>query len=505
MLNVLDRHFRTLTLITAIATYLLVVLGGIVRVTGSGLGCLDWPGCTQPMPDQIKPLLEMSHRLAAGFVTVMVIVVALVAWRRYRQQKWIFRPALLGVITIFVQSALGAVTVLSQNAPFTVALHLGTALAMFAITTIVATAARQPDPSSPIVFDPRHNRLLSLSLAGALLVYLLILIGSIVTATNAALACLDWPLCQGQLLPPTTDPFVYIQWIHRFAALITGLVLVWLTVNTWRKRIQQPQIWIVAALGLSLYLVQVTIGAGTVLLKVPLVLRGLHLAVGSAVWACAVVLTLLAARKRNLELADNARPVNQSSTPQLPAEAIIDLNRPPLRVVASAYFKLTKPWVLILLLVTTFAAMLMAQRGLPSLPLVFFTLLGGALSASGASAINSYIDRDIDGRMSRTKNRPVPMHRIDADHALAFGLILSVASFVVLTLFVNLLSAILATIGLLFYVFVYTGWLKRSTPHNIVIGGIAGAIPPLVGWAAVTGRVEVTALFLFLVIFYWTP
>ncbi|HET7377557.1 MAG TPA: COX15/CtaA family protein, partial [Anaerolineae bacterium] len=251
MLNLLDRRFRTLTLITAIATYLLVVLGGIVRVTGSGLGCLDWPGCTQPMPDQIKPLLEMSHRLAAGFVTVMVIVVALVAWRRYRQQKWIFRPALLGVITIFVQSALGAVTVLSQNAPFTVALHLGTALAMFALTTIVATAARQPDPSNPIVFDPRHNRLLSLSLAGALLVYLLILIGSIVTATNAALACLDWPLCQGQLLPPTTDPFVYIQWIHRFAALITGLVLVWLTVGTWRKRIQQPQTWIVAALGLS--------------------------------------------------------------------------------------------------------------------------------------------------------------------------------------------------------------------------------------------------------------
>jgi protoheme IX farnesyltransferase len=149
--------------------------------------------------------------------------------------------------------------------------------------------------------------------------------------------------------------------------------------------------------------------------------------------------------------------------------------------------------------------MLIAKRGLPPLPLVFFTLLGGALSAAGASSINSYIDRDIDGLMSRTKNRPVPAHRIEADQALAFGLILSVTAFVVLTLFVNLLSAILATIGLLFYVFVYTGWLKRSTPHNIVIGGIAGAIPPLVGWAAVTGRVEVTALYLFLIIFYWTP
>jgi protoheme IX farnesyltransferase len=131
--------------------------------------------------------------------------------------------------------------------------------------------------------------------------------------------------------------------------------------------------------------------------------------------------------------------------------------------------------------------------------------LGGALSASGANAINCYIDRDIDGQMSRTKNRPVPTNRIDDDHALAFGLFTSVASFVILTLFVNLLAAILSTIGILYYVFIYTSWLKRSTPQNIVIGGVAGAIPPLVGWAAVTGRVDVTALYLFLIVFYWTP
>jgi protoheme IX farnesyltransferase len=506
MLNFLDRRFKFLTLTTAIATYLLVVLGGIVRVTGSGLGCLDWPLCAQPMPSAwMEPALEMAHRVAAGLVTGLVILVALVAWRRYRQQKWIFRPAMLGVATIFAQSALGAVTVLLKNAPYTVVIHLGTALAMFALTTIVAIAARQIDSTDPIIFSPRRNRLLTLSLTGALLVYLLILVGALVTATNSALACLDWPLCQGQVLPATTDPFVYLQWLHRLAALIAGLFLAWLTVETWRKRVQQPQVWIVAALSLSLYIVQVTIGAGNVLLRVPLVLRGLHLAVAAAVWASVVVLSLLAARKSNLDPVTDSKQVNSNSTTQLPAEPMIDLDRPPLRKVAGAYFKLTKPWVLILLLVTTFAAMLIAQRGLPSLPLVFFTLLGGALSASGASAINSYIDRDIDGLMSRTKNRPVPMQRIDADHALAFGLILSVSSFVILTVFVNLLSAILATIGLLFYVFVYTGWLKRSTPHNIVIGGLAGAIPPLVGWAAVTGRVEVTALYLFVIIFYWTP
>lgn len=506
MLSFLDRHFHTLTLMTAIATFALVVIGGIVRVTGSGLGCLDWPLCAQPLPsDQIKPIIEMTHRIAAGMVTVLVLLVAIVAWRSYRSQKWIFRPAMLAAGTILVQIVLGAVTVLLQNAPFTVALHLGTALAMFAFATIVAAVARQSGESNPLIFDLRHNRLLSQSIASALLVYVLILIGALVTATGSALACLDWPLCQGQLLPASSDSSVYIQWIHRFVALIAGIVLLRLTIVTWRKRLQQPQIWIVAAAGLSLYIVQVTIGAGNVLLRVPLVLRGLHLAVAAAVWACVVVLSVLAARKSNLASASDPMQINEGMPDRLSAEPIVDLNRPPFRSVAGAYFKLTKPWILILLLVTTFAAMLIAQRGLPPLPLVFFTLLGGALSAAGASSINSYIDRDIDGLMSRTKNRPVPAHRIEADQALAFGLILSVTAFVVLTLFVNLLSAILATIGLLFYVFVYTGWLKRSTPHNIVIGGIAGAIPPLVGWAAVTGRVEVTALYLFLIIFYWTP
>ena len=156
--------------------------------------------------------------------------------------------------------------------------------------------------------------------------------------------------------------------------------------------------------------------------------------------------------------------------------------------VIGAYVLLSKPWIIVLLLVTTFAAMLIAQKGLPPLPLVFFTLLGGALSAAGASAINSYIDRDIDGLMSRTKKRPVVTHRIEADHALAYGIIAGVTAFVILALAANLLAAVLSMVGLLYYVFIYTNYLKRSTPHNIVIGGVAGAIPPLVGYAAVTGR-----------------
>jgi protoheme IX farnesyltransferase len=170
---------------------------------------------------------------------------------------------------------------------------------------------------------------------------------------------------------------------------------------------------------------------------------------------------------------------------------------------AADYLTLTKPKVQSLLLLTTVTTMYVA--GDPGLPLVALTCLGGALSAGGASAINHYFDRDIDARMARTANRPVPAGRIAPRAALAFGLLLAAASFAELGLFVNVLAACLALSGFLGYVVVYTLWLKRSTPQNIVIGGAAGAVPPLVGWAAVTGTVEPLAVYLFAIVFFWTP
>jgi len=169
------------------------------------------------------------------------------------------------------------------------------------------------------------------------------------------------------------------------------------------------------------------------------------------------------------------------------------------------YLWLTKPLVIILLLSTTLGAMLVAQRGAPAWSLIFFALLGGALTAGGASAINSYADRDIDPLMGRTARRPIPSGAIAPHHALAFGLGLSFAGVLVFGVFVNWLSAALSSIGLFYYVVIYTLWLKRTTPQNIVIGGAAGAIPPLVGWAAVTNEISLLAVFLFLIVFHWTP
>jgi heme o synthase len=177
--------------------------------------------------------------------------------------------------------------------------------------------------------------------------------------------------------------------------------------------------------------------------------------------------------------------------------------RPAALTVLRDYLTLTKPKVQSLLLFTTITTMYVA--GDPSIGLVFLTCLGGALSAGGAGAINHAVDRDIDRTMTRTANRPVAAGRISPTAAIAFGVALGCASFALLSLTVNPLAAALSLSGLLGYVFVYTLWLKRSTPQNIVIGGAAGAVPPLVAWAAVTGGLSGTALYLFAIVFFWTP
>ena len=164
---------------------------------------------------------------------------------------------------------------------------------------------------------------------------------------------------------------------------------------------------------------------------------------------------------------------------------------------------LTKPRIISLLLVTTVAPMYVAGR--PSLLLILVVVIGGYLMAGGANAVNMYFDRDIDDTMARTKLRPIPSGRMSPVAVLAFGVALASAATFLLARFANVLTAMLALGGFYFYVFIYTRWLKRSTPQNIVIGGAAGAFPPLVGWAAVTNQIDLSALYLFAVVFYWTP
>jgi heme o synthase len=177
----------------------------------------------------------------------------------------------------------------------------------------------------------------------------------------------------------------------------------------------------------------------------------------------------------------------------------------PQRVAWRDYVALTKPRIMTLLLLTGAAGMFVGAQGVPDLGLLTATIVGLALACGGASALNHVLDRDIDSSMGRTSKRPVAAGRVSPELALEFGLALSALSFVLLGSVVNVLAAVLALVGNLFYVLVYTRWLKRSTPQNIVIGGAAGAVPPLVGWAAATGNLTLPALYLFLIVFFWTP
>ena len=186
-----------------------------------------------------------------------------------------------------------------------------------------------------------------------------------------------------------------------------------------------------------------------------------------------------------------------SASPELPLF--------PLRARVAGYVALTKPRIIELLLVTTVPTMFVAEQGVPSVWLMVATVLGGILAAGGANAINMVVDRDIDALMERTRNRPLVTGVMSARNALVFSIVLEVVAFAWLFTFVNLLSALLAVSATLFYVFVYTRWLKRTSTRNIVIGGVAGAAPVLIGWSAVTNSLDWAPVVLFLVIFYWTP
>ncbi len=482
------KGFRALSVATAVATYALVVLGGVVRVSGSGLGCPDWPLCHGRVlpPLDLHAIIEYSHRTAASLTSTLVVLTAAVAWMAWRNRRDLVVPATLAVSLLAVQVVLGAITVRLELPPMIVLAHLATAMALLGAVCVTAVASLMPMPAEPA--DAQSARRARGAAGGT---YLLILTGSLVVGSGASGACDAWPLCGGGFrLAVEGSPA--IQLLHRGVAAVIGLLVVMSLLSVLARHRRQPAVRATVALTLAALAFQVAVGAAVVTLHLPAVLRGLHLALASAVWSGTVILAVIASRlppaEQPLEIRDASRSAGR-----------------PVRDVVLDYVSLAKPRIIPLLLITALGGMMMAERGWPSTGLVLLTLLGGALAAAGAGAINCWIDRDLDREMLRTRRRPLPDGRIAPSHALIFGIGLGLAAFLVLAFWVNVLAATLAISGLLFYVFVYTLWLKRWTVQNIVIGGAAGAVPPMVGWAAVTHRLDLTALYLFAIIFLWTP
>ena len=257
---------------------------------------------------------------------------------------------------------------------------------------------------------------------------------------------------------------------------------------------------------LHLLIVQIIIGALVPWTEFHHAARVAHITLASITWAAAVLLVILAARARanagEQEDEMESRPVDMPPVPAggsgaAPTMTLLDM--------ASDYFWLTKPRVMVLLLLTALGGMVLAAQGLPSATIAVAVLLGGALASGGAGAINHGLEANIDAAMLRTRHRPVASGRVTPRMAISYGIALNILAFAVLAGGANVLAASITLSASLFYVFVYTLWLKQTTVQNIVIGGAAGAVPPLVGWAAVTGGLSLPAIYLFLIIFFWTP
>jgi heme o synthase len=484
-------RFAKLAVAASIATYVLIVVGGLVRATDSGLGCPDWPACFGKWvpPAELHAWIEHSHRLVAALaVGPLVAAVGLFTlFTARRRDRPLLAAALVTGALVILQALLGGQVVIQQLRAELVTAHLAMALTVLALTIVIA------DRATGGALPPSAGGLPSgLVAVTGMAVFAQMLLGSWVSGSGAGLAFLDFPLMQGGLWPSTLAGGAVIQMAHRVLAVAVALLVLW-TARRVRRSVAIPRTRRLAGLAVVLVVVQIALGAANVWSRLSALFVVPHLAVGAALWATTVLLYLALRRSPAPETADLAeRPASAAPRSTL-GESL------------RAYLALTKPRIIELLLVTTVPTMVLAQRGIPSLWLMAAVVLGGSLAAGGANTINMYIDRDIDDLMRRTRHRPLPRHAVTPRRALAFGIVLSVLSFVWLTVTVNLLSALLAASAIGFYVFVYTLWLKRSTPQNIVIGGAAGCVPVLVAWAAVTGTVQVPALVLFAIVFYWTP
>jgi protoheme IX farnesyltransferase len=485
------RYFR-LALTTAIATWLLIAVGSFVRITGSGLGCPDWPTCHGQIIPPLDPaaLIEYVHRLLALLGSILMVLTALAAARWHRSDPWIARPALVVPPLLVVQILLGAFTVLLELPRELVFIHFATAstlLALLVATTVAAcTAARRRAHGLPRPRDPLL-RAISVTVVAT---FGMILLGAYVVGAGASLACPAFPACYEHVILPAGNPGAHAHMAHRAGAFVLAALMgvtLWLALRHPTATHGVRRLAVAASVVL---VAQILVGIGNVLFLLPGWLRLLHVALATGLWALLVALWVLARHTLGSHEIASTREAP-------PAE------RQPSKL--RAYLLLTKPGVLVLLLLTTLAAMPIAARGMPPLWLVLLTLVGGGLAAGGAAAFNHYLDRHVDALMARTARRPIAAGLLTPAEGLRFAILASVAGLAVLAIGVNWLAAALALLGQLHYVVIYSRLLKRFTPNNIVLGGAAGAIAPLVGYAAVTNQLDLTAWYLFAIVFFWTP
>ncbi|GAC1326292.1 MAG: hypothetical protein NVSMB2_25260 [Chloroflexota bacterium] len=463
------------------------VLSAASLVAGSALRA--WPAAADGVGSSIAiALIALS---VAG--VAVVLATCLSAWATMRHDGFALLLATLAAILVSGRVLTGAILSVLDLAVLADVLDLGLTLAVLGSLVGVAAASlwpvgrRAPETS-------RGELVRNVVDVTGLVVLVSALSGAAVRAVGAGWSCGDrFPECNGLgLLPFGRDPLADVQLYHRLFAYVTTLLVAWIAVEALRSLHDRPAVGQTALLLCGATGVQGLLGAASVASSAPALTQALHTLGTTAAWGLAVWLSV-AVRRAPARATVTEEVVTAHATGRTTS-------------IVMAYVQLTKPRVMSLLLAPTATAMVIAARGTPDVGTLIATMAGGALVSGGAGAINHYVDRDIDPLMGRTAWRPIPSGVISPSRALAFGILLAAVASVVFLVFVNLVAWILALVGLLGYVFIYTLWLKRSTPSNIVIGGAAGAIPPLVGWAAVTHEISsLTAWYLFAIIFFWTP
>ncbi len=475
-----------------------IVFGAFVRASKSGDGCgSHWPLCNGsalPLDQGVKTLVEFSHRMMSGLDGFLVLGLLVWAFRVFAPGSKVRKAALFTFFFTVVEALIGRALVkngwvvndTSAARAVVLSLHLVNTFLLLGALALTTWFARM-----------RNGADLRLrgqgAVGGALVFALLATLALGVTGAVTALGDTLFPITSHaqavrDSLTPGVHFLVRLRLLHPYIATSVGLYLLLLAglVGHLRPGVHVRRF---AQLMVGVFGIEMTAGLVNVWLKAPVGMQLVHLGIADVLWV-GLVLFVASAVAADVPRVEGSRVV---------------LSETAARATWRDYVVLTKPKVISLLLFTTLAAMFIAAKGWPGGWLFVAVAIGGYLSAGAANAINMVIDRDIDGAMVRTSKRPTVTQSIPTSRVLLFAFALEAGSFLILTLGANLLAAMLAFAGLVFYVIVYTLLLKRRTWHNIVIGGAAGAFPPLVGWAAVTGELAPLAWYLFAIVFVWTP
>ncbi len=460
--------------ITAVATYLLILIGGIVHGTGSSLACPDWPTCYGSLLPTMTGgvAIEHSHRLAAGLVSLLTVGLAVFLTRRRAQARMLWKIGWAAVALVLVQATLGGVTVLLRLPTTVSTLHTATSLIFFLTVSFLAVQTAS-GAANRTELAPGVRRL---ALVTTVAIFFQMVLGGLVRHSGAGLLCLDFPLCRGALWP---DAYVtvLVHVVHRMGALVVLALVCLSAFRTFRAAAGAPVLRLATLLPPTLVALQLVLGVRSVQTFLDLTTVELHLAVGTALLATQWMIFL------------HAAPFSPSQTRAGFLSQVRDL------------IQLTKPRITGLV-IATFAGGLWLAPGPIETWRAVMALLGTVFIVSAANALNMYLERDVDGLMDRTRERPLPRGRLSPDLAVGLGTALACAALPLMLLGGNLLTGALGLLAFLSYVWVYTP-MKRRSSAALFVGAIPGAMPPLMGWTTVTGRMNVPALVLFAILFLW--